>query len=312
MPDKQGLPTRSILWLALLDGVVDRIRLAFDSMITGLRPIIILFGSGELRFQRLEDELLLPKLPNSWDGDFAEVSGTALGLELFFPLSCSSWSIWSKRWNVPLNTFHWAQNKLTTLVPARSRIIIWVSICALICVAHKWVVWRMPTVQAWRLFDSLLSKEVLDTLHAWILVQFFSYFFTNESFQTVTISVAYIFILFSWAPEKLSHLGLTQSTWVNFLSSHSQISRERMYANVCFCKIKFQMTTREWQSYLEIFQVKEKFSRNTQRKRNCINCVTIKSLILIKYFCLIFQLPTTYSTNSANMNERTNEPTSEK
>jgi len=63
-PESDGLPTRSML-LALRDGVVERIRFALLSIMLGLRPIIILFGSGELRFQRLDDEQLLPRLLNS-------------------------------------------------------------------------------------------------------------------------------------------------------------------------------------------------------------------------------------------------------
>lgn len=61
-PESEGLPTRSTWLLALLDGVVAKILLALLSMTLGLRPIIILWGSGEFRFQRPDDELLLPRL----------------------------------------------------------------------------------------------------------------------------------------------------------------------------------------------------------------------------------------------------------
>ena len=91
-PDSDGLPTLSTWLLALRLGVVERIRFALFSMAIGLRPIIILLGSGELRFQRV-DEWLLPRLLNSCGGHFLEV-GTDLGLD-GIEVSRS----WSRTWS---------------------------------------------------------------------------------------------------------------------------------------------------------------------------------------------------------------------
>lgn len=133
----------------------------------GLRPNIILLGSGELRFQRLEDEQLLLGLLNSWDGDLTEV-GTDLGLDESVESCNCNWSrtrsIENFTW---IHTTNQGGNEKQTLIPQRRLQVVKCVVCASSSVGIRrvtWICW-VPAVDACLLIDCVLTKQVLNAVH---------------------------------------------------------------------------------------------------------------------------------------------------
>lgn len=133
-------------------------------MTLGLRPIIILFGSGELRVQRLDDELLFARLLFSWDGDF--IVGTACGLDDIAFASCNCSNI---RSTMIRDNYSWEGVQTTVKFSQRTLVPNWwlwiaglaVRIRRVRKISFRW----MPTVDARLLLYCMLADQMLYSVH---------------------------------------------------------------------------------------------------------------------------------------------------